>query len=168
MSRTTQCCCSGERSTLLEGAFLQIWDLISSDVILILVSRAAEQDAEMMRLQILGDPNLMRMVRQVLQSTPYTFSMLYPVDVYMLQTQPELAEAVSDPQRFAELLRGLSARRLDQERQRQLEIARLNADPFDVEAQQRIEEAIQQEAILENLEHAIEYSPESFGRVTML
>jgi len=121
-----------------------------------------------MRLQILGDPNLMRMVRQVLQSTPYTFSMLYPVDVYMLQTQPELAEAVSDPQRFAELLRGLSARRLDQERQRQLEIARLNADPFDVEAQQRIEEAIQQEAILENLEHAIEYSPESFGRVTML
>ena len=39
-----------------------------------LVFRAAEQDAEMMRLQILGDPNLMRMVRQVLQSTPYIFS----------------------------------------------------------------------------------------------
>jgi len=30
-----------------------------------LVSRAAEQDAEMMRLQILGDPNLMSLVRQV-------------------------------------------------------------------------------------------------------
>ncbi len=88
---------------------------------------------------------------------------------YTLQTQPELAAAaVSDPRRFAELLRELSSRRADQERHRTLEIERLNADPFDVEAQQRIEEAIRQEAVLENLEHAIEYAPESFGRVTML
>jgi len=65
-------------------------------------------------------------------------------------------------------LRALSSRRADQERQRQLEIARLNADPFDVEAQRKIEEEIRQEAVFENLEHAIEYSPESFGRVTML
>ena len=65
-------------------------------------------------------------------------------------------------------MRALSSRRADQERQRQLEIARLNADPFDVEAQRKIEEEIRQEAVFENLEHAIEYSPESFGRVTML
>lgn len=65
-------------------------------------------------------------------------------------------------------MRELSARRADQERQRLLEIERLNANPFDVDAQQRIEEAIRQEAILENWEHALEYSPESFGRVTML
>jgi len=75
---------------------------------------------------------------------------------------------VSDPRRFAEILRELSSRRADQERQRTLEIERLNANPFDVEAQRRIEEAIRQEAVLENLDHALEYSPESFGRVTML
>lgn len=52
--------------------------------------------------------------------------------------------------------------------EQQNEIARLNADPYDVEAQRKIEEAIRQQAVLENMEHALEYSPEFFGRVTML
>ncbi|KAJ6469767.1 hypothetical protein C8R47DRAFT_767939 [Mycena vitilis] len=110
--------------------------------------RAVEHDSEMMRLQILGDPDLMRQLRE---------------------TQPELAEAAQvNPPRFAELLRQTRDRNMNAELQRQREIERLNADPFDVEAQRRIEEAIHQQAVLENMEHALEYSPESFGRVTML
>lgn len=110
--------------------------------------RSGEQDSEMMRLQLLGDPNLMNQIRQV---------------------QPEIANAAqNDPARFAELLRQTRTRQYDAELERQRDIARLNADPFDVEAQRKIEEAIQHQAVMENMEHALEYSPESFGRVTML
>jgi len=56
----------------------------------------------------------------------------------------------------------------DAELERQREMDRLEANPFDIEAQRKIEEAIRQQAVLENMEHAIEYSPESFGRVVML
>jgi DNA damage-inducible protein 1 len=86
-----------------------------------------------------------------------------------VQVQPEVAEAAqNDPARFAELLRQTRARQTDAQAEADLEIQRLNADPYDVEAQRKIEEAIRQQAVLENMEHALEYSPESFGRVTML
>lgn len=106
----------------------------------VVAGRSAEQDAEMMRLQVLGDPNLMAQLRA---------------------TRPELAEAAaSNPSRFAALLR-----QFRQETQhREVE----SADPYDMDAQRRIEEAIRQEAIMENLNHALEYSPEFFGRVHML
>jgi DNA damage-inducible protein 1 len=54
------------------------------------------------------------------------------------------------------------------ELERQREYARLEADPFNLEAQRKIEETIRQQAVLENMEHALEYSPEAFGRVNML
>jgi len=110
--------------------------------------RPIEQDAETMRLQLLGDPRLMAQLQE---------------------THPELAVAAqSNPTRFAELLRHTREKQYSAELAQQREIERLNADPFDVEAQRKIEEAIRQQAVLENMEHALEYSPEAFGRVTML
>lgn len=106
--------------------------------------RTAEQDAEMMRLQILGDPNLMAQLRAV---------------------DPALVEAAqSDSARFTELLRQTHARQAQAAR----EVANLDSNPYDIDVQHRIEEAIRQQAVMENFERALEYSPEVFGRVIML
>ena len=88
----------------------------------------------------------------------------------MREQHPELAQAAqSDPPRFAQLLRDLqSVDKYDQQLERQRQINALNDDPFDIEAQRKIEEMIQQEQVLENLNNAMEYHPESFGQVTML
>ncbi|KAG6820682.1 hypothetical protein H0H93_013200 [Arthromyces matolae] len=106
--------------------------------------QAIPQDAETIRLQILGDPSLMAQLRE---------------------RRPDLAAAaVNDPARFADLLRQTH----EAERAQEREIAMLNADPFNLEAQRRIEEIIREQAMLENMRHAMEYSPESFAVVTML
>ncbi|GAQ81962.1 DNA damage-inducible protein 1 [Klebsormidium nitens] len=70
--------------------------------------------------------------------------------------------------RLQDLLKERHRQRQEAERRRQQEIADMNADPFDVEAQRRIEERIQQENIDENMGNAMEHNPEAFGRVVML
>ncbi|KAG5648732.1 hypothetical protein DXG03_000079 [Asterophora parasitica] len=142
-----------ERELIAPKSTMRELGLDGSNAVLMLRRKIAnpigppiQQDSEMMRLQILGNPDLMRELQQA---------------------QPELAAAAqSNPQRFAELLR--HTREYSANFAREQEIERLNADPYDEEAQRKIEEAIRQQAVLENMEHALEYSPESFGRVTML
>ena len=100
-----------------------------------------QQDPETLRLQILGDP---------------------ASRANMNRTHPDLARVVDDPAAFAQALRQLQ----EQERQHQAQvsdqIARLNADPFDLEAQMRIEEMIREERVQENLQNAIEHNPEGW------
>jgi len=84
------------------------------------------------------------------------------------EEQPELASAVNDPQRFSQIYQLLDQRRREDELEKQREFQRLNDDPFNIESQKRIEELIRQEAVRENLQNALEYNPEAFGRVTML
>jgi len=86
------------------------------------------------------------------------------------QSNPQLAQAVSNDniELFQNLLRQQHQQRLLMQQQRQQEIDLMNADPFDVEAQKKIEEAIRQKNVDENWEAAIEHNPEAFARVIML
>ncbi|GKT48536.1 DNA damage-inducible protein 1 [Colletotrichum spaethianum] len=101
--------------------------------------RPGGQDPELIRLQILGDPNLRA------EAT---------------RQQPQLAAALDDPQRFAQLFNDSYDREQREREERQRQIARLNEDPFDVEAQAKIEEMIRQERVMENLQNAMEHNPE--------
>ncbi|KAJ9101834.1 hypothetical protein QFC21_003174 [Naganishia friedmannii] len=105
-------------------------------------SNGMANDIERMRLSMLGDPNLMAQITRA---------------------RPDFAQAIrNNPTHFAQLMQREFSDRKNQQ------VDALNADPYDVEAQKKIEEAIRQQAVLENMEHAMEYSPESFGNVTML
>ncbi|GAA5838734.1 hypothetical protein JCM3766R1_001575 [Sporobolomyces carnicolor] len=110
--------------------------------------RNVDEDSEMMRRQLLGNPQLMAQLRA---------------------NNPEFATAAeNDPAKFREFLHQMASMQESARLQQQHESALLNADPFNVEAQRKIEEAIRQEAVLENMEQAMEQMPESFGQVHML
>ena len=82
--------------------------------------------------------------------------------------KPELAAALNDPVRWRELFLMEQRQEEQAERERQSQIALLNEDPFNVDAQRRIEEIIRQDRVIENLQHAYENNPEVFVRVHML
>ncbi|KAG9259302.1 uncharacterized protein F5Z01DRAFT_36058 [Emericellopsis atlantica] len=107
----------------------------------------AQPDPEMIRLQVLGNPAM----RQQVQSQ-----------------NPELAAALEEPARFAQILRDSYGREQRERLERQREIERLNDDPFNIDNQRRIEEMIRQERVMENLQNAMEHNPEVFGRVHLL
>uniref|UniRef100_A0A2P2KI35 DNA damage-inducible protein 1 n=1 Tax=Rhizophora mucronata TaxID=61149 RepID=A0A2P2KI35_RHIMU len=88
----------------------------------------------------------------------------------LFQTNPELAQAIlgNDLNRLQDLLRQWNHQRAELRRQQEEEMALLAADPFDVEAQRKIEAAIRQKGIDENWAAALEYNPEGFARVVML
>ncbi|MCJ1393119.1 DNA damage-inducible protein 1 [Xylographa bjoerkii] len=104
-------------------------------------------DAEILRLQALGNPIVMGQLRQ---------------------HRPELADAVQSPEQFREAWDILKRQQESAEEEKELMIAKLNADPFDVEAQAKIEEMIRENAVMQNLQSAMENTPEAFGRVHML
>ncbi|XP_059185552.1 protein DDI1 homolog 2 isoform X3 [Centropristis striata] len=107
--------------------------------------------------QGLDDPALLQ---QMLLSNPHELSLLK-------ERNPPLAEALlsGDLERFTKVLLEQQQDRAKREQER---IRLLTADPFDLDAQAKIEEDIRQHNVEENMTIAMEEAPESFGQVVML
>lgn len=101
--------------------------------------RRGAPDPESVRLHILSDPASQEQLRQ---------------------RRPELLAVVQDPARWREEYNRMQRQEDDAERERQSQIALLNQDPFNIEAQKKIEEIIRQDRVIENLQHAYEHNPE--------
>ncbi|XP_023578241.1 regulatory solute carrier protein family 1 member 1 isoform X2 [Octodon degus] len=100
------------------------------------------------------------LLRDMLLANPHELSLLK-------ERNPPLAEALlsGDLERFSRVLVEQQQDRARRERER---IRLFSADPFDLEAQAKIEEDIRQQNIEENMTIAMEEAPESFGQVVML
>ncbi|PPR90417.1 hypothetical protein GOBAR_AA30270 [Gossypium barbadense] len=88
----------------------------------------------------------------------------------IFQADPELAQAIlgDDLNKLQDILRARHQQRSELRKKELEELALLEADPFDVEAQKKIEAAIRQKGIDENWAAALEHNPEGFARVVML
>ncbi|KAK8626338.1 hypothetical protein V6N13_133989 [Hibiscus sabdariffa] len=88
----------------------------------------------------------------------------------IFQADPELAQAIlgNDLNKLQDILRTRHRQRSELRQKEEEELALLQADPFDVEAQRKIEAAIRQKGIDENWAAALEHNPEGFARVVML
>ena len=96
-------------------------------------------DPEMIRLQALGNSAILEQLRS---------------------HDPELANAVSDPNRFRQIWQDMVNRRMEAEAEKERELRALEEDPFNADAQAKIEEMIRQERVMENLQEALDHTPE--------
>lgn len=76
------------------------------------------------------------------------------------EQRPALAEAINDPNRFKEVWVEMIREDEDREQERLEQMRLLNEDPFNVDAQRKIEEMIRQQSVQENLQFAYEHNPE--------
>ncbi|XP_073512189.1 uncharacterized protein [Phyllobates terribilis] len=100
------------------------------------------------------------LLREMLLANPHELSLLK-------ERNPPLAEALlsQDLEKFTKVLVEQQQERARREQER---IRLFSADPFDLDAQAKIEEDIRQQNIEENMTIAMEEAPESFGQVVML
>lgn len=98
-------------------------------------------------------PDRIEEVRQQILGNPTQLNQL-------ISGQPQLASVVNDKDRFKDMWMSMMDQRDRAQREREEETQMLNEDPFNVDAQKKIEEMIRREKIEANLQYAYENNPE--------
>ena len=99
----------------------------------------SDDEIETLRLSLLGNEEALRNLRE---------------------TRPDMWKATGDPAEWNRAYTALQREQQQQAREREEQMRLLDQDPFNVEAQQKIEEMIRQERVAENMEYAYEHTPE--------
>ncbi|CAD0108826.1 unnamed protein product [Aureobasidium uvarum] len=134
------------------------------------IDQAGIKNGEMLYMLVREQNNMPRQQTRPQQSQPqqgrFSNDQIETLRLQLLgnpQAMQQLAAAASDPVRFRELYVDSIQQAEARERERREQMQLLNDDPFNIEAQQKIEEIIRQDRVMENLEYAYEHNPEVNG-----
>jgi len=129
---------------------------ISNDDIVQLIRRPKSSQTQHLQQQ-----NPFENLRLQLKSDKYQFNLFK-------RRFPQLESVIDDPKAFEEEFKKIEQEMQERKRKELEELRYINDNPFDVEAQKKIENAIKKENVNRNYEYAIEHHPEFFGDITML
>ncbi|CAN6649417.1 DNA damage-inducible protein 1 [Trichomonascus vanleenenianus] len=143
---------------------LNAYSVAEDDILLCIVESSPSSQTPQQPISLENNPRLNEDVEKVRQQMLNDEVLRQGVN----QTYPQLVEVLHDPARFREEMIKVETKRLEDEERRRSELKRLQDDPYNEESQAKILELIRQEAVMENLQSALEHNPEVFGHVTML
>lgn len=126
------------------------------EMLAMMVNRRNQTPVRPQRSQNDRSPAAIEQIRSDIASNPQQISRL-------IQQQPDLAAVVNDPVQFRNLWIRMLDERDRMQRQQEEHNRTLNDDPFDPEAQKKIEAMIRQEKIEANLQYAYENNPEGMS-----
>ena len=163
---------NGKEASEANGATLKTYGVQDNDLMMI-VSRKAMRDSggsqgsgSAQSATAMGEDGLpvnMEAFMNHVSSDPHLMQQ-------MQQMNPQLAHGIraKDAALVRQIFQQINTSRREELKRKQAELALLQADPFDPEAQKKIASMIKEEQVNANLHNAMENSPELFGNVVML
>jgi DNA damage-inducible protein 1 len=137
----------------------------NNDLITLSVKRIISQPQPQQQNGGLRQMNPFQNIDIVKSSTKEIISYFKNHQFYLLGLPKEFQQAIlNNDEKSIEMMIGPMKQRLHHEEL----LKRLEQDPFDVEAQKLLEDTIQRGNIEENMQNALEHTPESFAQVVML
>jgi len=165
-----------EKIAELKVKVSQIVNSPVDEIILIYNGNPIQDDNKTLKDLSVSDDDIVQLIRrpknpQAIQPQINQYEELrlqLKANKYKLSRFPTLERVIDDPQAFEEEFKKIEKEMQERKRKELEEIKFINDNPFDIEAQRKIENAIKKENVNRNYEYALEHHPEFFGDITML